>query len=151
MTEQKKIYQTRQPGLLIILLTVAEVGFCLTMGFLTRAFVPFAAMGALFSLVGLLFYQLTVRVDAEAVTCIFGVGVITKRLRIRDIMRVKEVKNPWYYGFGIRKVPGGWMYNISGKGAVEFTLKEGGIFRAGTPDPQGLVSQIEARLKERAP
>ena len=89
-----------------------------------------------------LFYALTVEVDRNEVVAAFGPGVIRKRWRIDDIEEVKRVRNPWYYGWGIRLTPHGWMFNVSGLEAVEMHLKNGKKFRIGTDDPQGLTEAI---------
>jgi hypothetical protein len=52
------------------------------------------------------------------------------------------VKNPWYYGWGIHLIPGGWLYNVSGWEAVELQMKNGNKYRIGTDDPQGLMDAI---------
>ena len=59
-----------------------------------------------------------------------------------QIADARQVRNRWYYGWGIRRVPGAWMFNISGLDAVELTLRSGKRFRLGTDDPQGLVFAI---------
>jgi hypothetical protein len=47
---------------------------------------------------------------------------------------------------GIRKIPGGWLYNISGADAVELTLKGGKRCRIGTDVPEELERAIEPAL-----
>jgi hypothetical protein len=56
------------------------------------------------------------------------------------------VKNPWYYGWGIRLIPGGWLYNVSGFWAVELQMKNGKRYRIGTDDAEGLAKSLEAAL-----
>jgi len=52
------------------------------------------------------------------------------------------VKNPWYYGWGIRFTPHGWLYNVSGLHAVEIELKNGKKYRIGTDVPENLEKAI---------
>jgi hypothetical protein len=93
-----------------------------------------------------LFASLTVEVDEEFLTVRFGPGLIRKTIPLRLIAGYQPVRNRWYHGWGIRKVPGGWMYNVSGLDAVELRLQDGSIFRVGTDDPQGLQAAIAGAL-----
>jgi energy-coupling factor transporter transmembrane protein EcfT len=67
----------------------------------------------------LLFWSLTIEVTADRLVVSFGPGVIRKSFRIKDIHDVRIVRNPWYYGWGIRLTPHGWLFNVSGFDAVE--------------------------------
>jgi len=60
------------------------------------------------------FSTLTVQVDNKKVVIKFGVGLIWKKFNISDIKSCSMVRNRWWYGFGIRKIWGGWLYNVSG-------------------------------------
>ena len=53
-----------------------------------------------------------------------------------------EAHSPWWYGFGVRKVPHGTMYNAWGLRAVDVGLPDGKVFRVGTDDPEGLLTAI---------
>ena len=94
----------------------------------------------------LLFSILTVKVDGEEVSVRFGVGLIHKRFPLSEIESHSAVRNPWYYGWGLRRTPIGWLYNVSGLEAVEITLKDGRKVRIGTDDPAGLEAAIGAAL-----
>jgi hypothetical protein len=92
-----------------------------------------------------LFGWLTVTVDSEAVTARFGIGIIRKKVGIRDIKSAARVRNKWYYGWGVRMGSGGWMFNVSGLDAVEIGMESGGRFRIGTDEPEELVRAIGQR------
>ena len=99
-----------------------------------------------------LFFSLTVTVDNRAVTVVYGVGIIRKRISLSQIRSHCPVRNKWYYGWGIRLIPGGLMYNISGLDAVELTLNSGYIFRIGTDEPYRLSDAIGKQVqKSRRP
>jgi len=89
-----------------------------------------------------LFASLTAEIDEEFLTVRFGPGLIRKTIPLRFIMGYQPVRNHWYHGWGVRKVPDGWMYNVSGLDAVELRLQDGSAFRLGTDDPQGLIEAI---------
>lgn len=97
----------------------------------------------------LLFGILTVRVDGEEVSLRFGVGLIRKRFPLSGIESHSAVRNPWYYGWGLRRTPIGWLYNVSGLDAVEIAMKDGSKFRIGTDDPTGLDAAIGAALSNK--
>jgi len=91
-----------------------------------------------------LFSTLNVTVADGSVQCRFGVGLIWRRIRLADVQRVEAVRNKWYYGWGIRLTPHGWLWNVSGLDAVELTFTNGRKFRIGTDDPDGLLDAIRA-------
>jgi hypothetical protein len=98
----------------------------------------------------LLFHNLTVSVDPECVRLAFGVGIIAKRIPLKNIVSCAAGKNLWWWGFGIRKIPGGWMWNVSGLQAVEIKLQNGRLFRIGTDEAEVLAGVIKERLASRA-
>ncbi|MCX8091736.1 MAG: hypothetical protein N3I86_12535 [Verrucomicrobiae bacterium] len=93
----------------------------------------------------LLFGTLTVEVDDERIRLWFGIGLVRKTIPLADIASCRPVRNRWWWGWGIRAIPGGWLYNVSGLDAVELVLRNGRIFRIGTDEPQRLWEFIEAR------
>ena len=93
-----------------------------------------------------LFGWLTVEVDDEKVSCLFGFGWPRKRIPLDDIASVEIVRNKWWYGFGIRLTPSGWMFNIQGLDAVMVERKSGKKFRIGTDEPAELAEAIESAL-----
>jgi hypothetical protein len=142
------MYQHTQTGWLIIGAlggSFAVVIGMLLMGNLSIFSPLIIGIIAFFGLLYLLFYQLTVTVDDEEIVVAFGVGWIKKRIALKDIDHCEIVKNPWWYGWGIRLTPGGWMYNVSGLKAVQLHLKSGRGFRIGTDEPNELAAVIEAK------
>ena len=95
----------------------------------------------------LLFATLTVAVDRDALRFHFGIGLIRKTIPLRDIETVRVVRNSWLYGWGIRYTPHGWLYNVSGLGAVELQLRSGKKMRIGSDEPNRLARAIEG-MKE---
>ena len=147
-------YESKQYGHL----TVTSIAFTVVVLLTTALLVPdFAArvlcaiMALFFVLVGLLFMTLTVSVEDSQVRISFGVGLIRRQIPIERIQSASPVLNRWWYGFGIRKTPHGWMWNIQGLSAVELLYTDGGRFRIGTLDPEGLTAAITAACKGQAP
>ena len=92
------------------------------------------------------FGSLTVRVDEGAVKLRFGVGLIRRTIPLDRIQAAARVRNRWWYGWGIRLTPHGWLWNVAGLDAVELRLQDGKVFRIGTDDPAGLAAAVEAHL-----
>lgn len=90
----------------------------------------------------LLFYNLTVEIDAIHLSFRFGIGWIRKRVPLAEIVAVQPVRNSWWYGWGIHRTPHGWLYNVSGREAVEITLTSGKRFRLGTDEPRKLIQVL---------
>ena len=94
-----------------------------------------------------LFATLTVEVNAQEISLQFGIGVIRKRFALKDVQTYQVVKNPWYYGWGIHLIQGGWIFNVSGWEAVELQMKNGRTYRIGTDDPHGLMDAVSANSR----
>jgi hypothetical protein len=100
-------------------------------------------------IVALLFYDLTVEIDATHLSFRFGVGLIRQRIPLAEIVAVTPVRNSWLYGWGIHRTPHGWLYNVSGWEAVEITLTSGKRLRLGTDEPRRLTQVLLAATRER--
>jgi hypothetical protein len=98
-----------------------------------------------------LFGTLSVTVDEQQLRARFGIGLIGKRIDLRDVRFYEEVRNPWAWGFGIRFYPGGTLYNVSGLSAVELVLHNGRRVRIGTDDPEGLRQAIRRAIGDPKP
>ena len=77
----------------------------------------------IFIVVFLIFYKLSISIDGDYIRITYGIGIIQKNIKITDIASVKKVRNKWYYGWGIRFIGKGWLYNISGLDAIELSFK----------------------------
>lgn len=96
-----------------------------------------------------LFNSLVVHVSADKIYIAFGSGLIRKNIQISTITSAEKVRNKWYYGFGIRLIPGGQMYNVAGLDAVELKLTNGRVFRIGTDEPDKLLAVIHSQMGVR--
>jgi len=91
----------------------------------------------------LIFSRLTVQLTATAVEASFGRGWPKKVIDLASVSSASTVRNQWWYGLGIRKIPNGWMYNVWGLDAVELILPDGKAFRIGTDEPDRLLAAID--------
>ncbi len=108
----------------------------------------FALANIVIGLVYLLFYGMTTTIDEERIRITYGIGLIRKSIQLHDIDTVTIVTNPWYYGWGIRLIPNGMLYNINGSVGVELKLKEKTrVIRIGTSNAFALKQAIIAPIK----
>lgn len=150
-----KAYKEFTYGWIVIIFLVATQ-LVLIYLFLTQAGDrPLGTMGfllftALFILVFLLFYGMNTSVTAELITVSFGIGLIKKKISVKRIKSVETVKTPWYYGWGIRLIPKGVLYNMSGTSGVELKFHDTTqVIRIGTKNPGLLKKEIELRVGTR--
>jgi hypothetical protein len=133
--EASLTYRHTQIGwLMIAIASVVLLLSTLPAGAVQARLIPFAVASSIV----LLFGSLTVRVDEQLVRWHFGIGLIRKRLPTRAIRAFMAVRTPWYYGWGIRFTPRGWLYNVSGTAAIELVLEDGKRVLIGTDEPTAL-------------
>lgn len=102
------------------------------------------AVFALLALCLLAFTTMTVTVNPGELEVILGRGLIRNRIALHEIETAAIVRNPWYYGWGIKFIPGGRLWNVHGFHAVEVILLNRRRYRIGTDDPQGLIQALAA-------
>lgn len=95
---------------------------------------------------GFTFSSLTVVITPSAFQAAFTPGWPRKVEPLANIAAVRTVRNPWYYGWGIRLTPRGTLYNVSGLDAVEIRTKNGKTFRIGTDEPENVQRALENAL-----
>lgn len=97
-----------------------------------------------------IFWSLTVVVTLDRLAVWYGPGLIHRTFVVADILDVRLVRTPWYYGWGIRLTPHGWLFNVSGFDAVELELSNQRKFLIGTDEPQRLLAAIQQAIRPRA-
>ena len=146
------IYQHTQTGLLtrrlLRAISIITAGSGLFVALLsTLRSIPLLASSAIVFVCATLFDSLTVRVSHDLVEISFGIGIIRKQFDVGNIRRARVVKNKWYYGWGIRLTPHGWLYNVSGLDAVEILMDNGKQYRIGTDQPNELENAINTVIQ----
>ena len=139
-------YRHVQSGYLLLIiygvLILLAVPLVITTGFnpvFIVALVVFAvALGA--------FASLTVVVDRNRIFVEFFLGIPCKTLPLNRVIACRIVRIPWYYGWGVRYTPRGWLYRVSGFSAVEIELSGGKHFQIGTDEPAALARAVEQAL-----
>jgi|TARA_B100001123_G_C15285506_1_gene1015483 hypothetical protein len=146
------VYQHTQTGLLTrrllraISIITAGSGLFVALRSTLRS-IPLLASSAIVFVCATLFDSLTVRVSHDLVEISFGIGIIRKQFDVGNIRRASVVKNKWYYGWGIRLTPHGWLYNVSGLDAVEILMDNGKQYRIGTDQPNELENAINTVIQ----
>jgi hypothetical protein len=91
----------------------------------------------------LIFYKLTISIDSTYLSFSLGLGLVSKQYLISNIKSCRAVKNDPLYGIGIRLIPEGWLYNVSGLKAIELTFKNrSSKIRIGTDIPDEIAATI---------
>ncbi len=90
------------------------------------------------------FYSFTIQIVGGSLIFWFGFGVGRKSFAISDIQSIEIVKTPWYYFWGIKSIPGGWLYSIAPGGqALELILIDSSKIHLGTDRATELKERIE--------
>ena len=94
------------------------------------------------------FSRLRVTVSNDRVEAAFGSGWPRRVVELSVVTAVRAVRSPWWYGWGVRRVPNGWMYNVWGLDAVELELESGTVFRIGTGEPDELAAVLALHVRK---
>ena len=139
-------YKHTQVGYFLVTVYSIVVLFLGYLNIMT-SFHPLTLIGLIIVLVILgTFSRLTVTVDDQMIKIQFGLRIIRKTFLLREIGVYRVVKNPWYYGWGIRFTPRGWLFNVSGFSAIELRMKNGKLYRIGTDEPNNLARALNEVL-----
>jgi len=139
-------YEHSQIGYLTICVLFGAAVFVAVMGIIAPADQSGLRLTAVIEMIllicAILFSKLTIKIDDETLRACFAMGFICKRVPLAEIAVCELIRIRWWYGWGIRLTPYGWLYNVSGLDAVAITLDNGRKFALGTDDPHGLVAAI---------
>lgn len=142
------MYSCKQRGPITQAMMTLSALLILSIGVFTEFSLP-AAVGfaSLMTFFGAYFSVMTIVVTEQAVSHWFGFGGKRWHRPLSDILEAKVVQNKWYYGWGIRLTPTGWLYNVRGLDAVELVMQGGYRLRLGCADPEALKQAIDAALE----
>lgn len=107
-------------------------------------------MMMLFISILIMFFGMTVIITDNEIMIRLGIGLITKSIKLSEIQSVATVKYPVYFGYGVRITPGGVLYNVNGRHAVEIVLKnKKKTIQIGTNDWDNLRNAIESAIRSK--
>jgi len=150
-------YKHTQIGYLMLVVALAVLALFTWVQITARAEPPSVDSGTNFLVTAVMalilfilasFTTLTTFIDKNCLQIKFGYGIFRKKFLLSEIVSTKQVKNHWYYGWGIRLWlwPKMWIYNVSGFDAVEIIMKNGKAYRIGTDAPGELETAIKRSI-----
>jgi hypothetical protein len=147
-------YEHTQPGTLLrivlglFVLALGVTAIIFLSGVSREAGIIFLLVATLLAFVLLVFHSLTVQVNRNEISLRFGIGIVKKSFSSAEIKTVEQVRNRWFYGWGIKLTPEGWLYSVSGLDAVQIVMQDGRKTRIGTDEPEKLLAAIESVIRE---
>ena len=96
----------------------------------------------------LLFPTLTVEIRNGDLIWKFGLGLIRKKVPLSEVARAAQIRTGLLHGWGIHRIRGGWLYNVSGFHAVEVELYSGKKFFLGTDEPEALTRALSLHIAQ---
>jgi hypothetical protein len=126
---------------LIVLILIGYLTIVLVPAFQWTGYITIILLIAL-----VLFASLNVIIENNFLEIRFGIGLIRRKFPLDEYELVGVVKNPWYYGWGIRFISHGRLYNVSGSYAVEMRTKDGMVIRIGSDEPEKLDEAIKQSM-----
>ena len=142
-------YEHTQTSSLPYLILISYVVFFVVVAVNETSTAYYVVSGIVFAVLvvaALLMTRLTVTLEADSARCAFGWGWPWRSIAYEQMSAVHKVRNRWWYGLGIRRIPHGWLFSIWGLDAVEVQLRSGSVFRFGTDEPDALLDALSARL-----
>ncbi len=140
-------YKKTQYGILLNLLLISSIIFLIVAYYFqigTKAIPKNISLSILVILVfaWLLTYKLTISIDDEYITAIFGIGLLKRKIPIYEIdFNTLEILKPSALtGIGIRLTPKGWLWNVKIGKALFFKTKNNKIFFVGTDDADTIIN-----------
>jgi hypothetical protein len=74
-----------------------------------------------------------------------GVGLFGKTYKLNQIESCSPIKNSPIFGIGIRIIPNGWLYNVTGTSAIELRFKgKSSVVRIGTNIPDEICKAVNS-------
>jgi hypothetical protein len=141
-----------QNGIFSVMVLLIVLAICIVMFFVAGIDEPITAVIFSFIVLTLIicllvFYKLTIVVDDTHLSFIMGIGLVRKTFPLSDISCCKAVINSPLHGVGIHITSSGWLYNVSGKYAIELSFKSSRKkIRIGTDKPDEVALIVSNRI-----
>lgn len=130
------------PLAILILVIVAILASAVASPVMLVALIPIVAIGWVFS-------QMVIAIRGGVLIWHFRGGVWRKEIPLSEIATVREADLPWWFGWGIRRTPTGWLYSISGPPTVEIVTLDGRRIFLGSATPAAVAARIRDELSGR--
>ena len=146
----KILYKHRQIGVAILVVLGLATLVCLMLSLVVDAphlrLTLLSLAGAL-GICAVLFSSITVELSQDFLSWHFGPGILRKNVAVAEIQNVAVTETKFIHGWGIHLTRNGWLYNVSGFGAVQITLKSGKSFLLGSDEPEKLCLTLRRAIK----
>lgn len=90
-----------------------------------------------------LFSTMTTKVNATEIEWHFSFGFWRKKVALKDVHSYSVVRNKPWWGLGIRFIPNGMLYNVSGLDAIELVMQNKRRIRIGSDQAEEFRLAIE--------
>ena len=147
------LYQHEQRGLVILAASGLAVALSLVLATIVEAS---AARLTLFFVVAILavcaflFSSLTIELSESSLSWRFGPGLLRKQVASAEISNAVVTKTRVIHGWGVHLTRNGWLYNVSGFGAVQVSLRSGKTFLLGSDEPEQLCLALQRAIQSTA-
>jgi hypothetical protein len=145
-----QLYTQTQIGWVVLIFFGIIAIFSLTMLYLGKHKGPeIFAFGPLVPMI--LYPTMTIQVYENRLRFFMGPGLIGKSFRFEDIVSCQPVRNRWWHGWGMAYNKDGWIYNVSGFGAIAIEIQHGEKrrkYRLGSAEPERAAAAIQQAMKE---
>ncbi len=142
-------YQHKQQGLVILAALGLGAALCLlsvpTVNTLIARLMLLVG-AAILGISALLFSSLTIELSDRSLSWRFGAGWPRKQVAAAEITNVVVTGTSVLDGWGVHRTRRGWLYNVSGFGAVQVTLRSGKTFLLGSDEPEQLCSAVKRAM-----
>lgn len=102
-------------------------------------------MIAVFLLVMLIFYNLTIYIEGNTIHAKFGIGIFHFKFPVDQLHETTIIRTSWWNGWGIRFTTQGMLYNVYGRDAVKIRFTSKGKTKTillGTAEPEELKKYV---------
>jgi hypothetical protein len=137
-----EFYRRTQIALFILIPVDTVMVILLYLGARNQS-LPFLLTAVGLGVMASLFYGLTVTGTEDTLEIRFGVGLIKRQFKLKEIVSALPYRTNFWHGWGIHYSGDGTIYNASGFDAVQITMMNGKKYIIGTNDQAGLLRYIE--------
>ena len=140
-------YRHTQRGTVILAVTLGMAALFIGLGLTIMVLRPLCISAPILLASAWLCHSLTIEIGGGELRWRFGPGLIRKSVNLAEIISAEPVRiGP---SWGIHWSPrSGWLYNVSGFGAVAVTLRSGKKFALGTDEPQVLATRLAEVIQQ---
>ncbi len=142
-------YQHKQRGLVILAALAPAAVLCLLLAATVKAPhapVTLLVVATILGLCALLFSSLSIELSERSLSWWFGPGFLRKQVATTEIASAVVAETRFIHGWGVHLTRKGWLYNVSGFGAVHVTLRSGKSFLLGSDEPEQLCSAVKRAM-----